>query len=117
MKDIHSQTAALDAVEKQWKTISDSIDLINSQQKIINQLYDTNIAIGESIPGIQAEYNLMVDQMARQDMPSNQVVLAKTKYLLRNVFFALLTQYLQGMIILVNQPMTLVQTLKHLVPI
>lgn len=79
VKDIHSQTAALDAVEKQWKTISDSIDLINSQQKIINQLYDTNIAIGESIPGIQAEYNLMVDQMARQDMPSNQVVLAKNQ--------------------------------------
>ncbi len=59
--------------------MSSSIDLIASQQKIINQLYDTNIAIGEAIPGIQAEYNLMVDQMARQDMPSNQVVIAKNQ--------------------------------------
>src|SRR5690606_27048699 len=42
-------------------------------------LYDTNIAIGEAIPGIQAEYNLMVDQMARQNMPSNQVVIAKNQ--------------------------------------
>jgi twitching motility protein PilJ len=53
--------------------------LITSQQKLINQLYDTNIAIGESIPGIQAEYNLMVDQMARLNMPSSQVVIAKNQ--------------------------------------
>ncbi|MDD2941175.1 MAG: chemotaxis protein, partial [Acinetobacter harbinensis] len=69
VKDIHAQTQALSEVEKQWKAVSDGIDLISSQQKIINQLYDTNIAIGETIPGIQAEYNLMVDQMARQNMP------------------------------------------------
>ena len=56
-----------------------NIDLIASQQKIINQLYDTNIAISESIPGIQAEYNLMVDQMARQNVPANQVVIAKNQ--------------------------------------
>ena len=61
------------------KKVSENIDLIASQQKIINQLYDTNIAISESIPGIQAEYNLMVDQMARQNVPANQVVIAKNQ--------------------------------------
>ena len=79
VKNIHSNNEALQAVDKQWTEVSSSIDLIASQQKIINQLYDTNIAIGEAIPGIQAEYNLMVDQMARQDMPSNQVVIAKNQ--------------------------------------
>ena len=79
VKSIHSNNEALQAVDKQWTEVSSSIDLISSQQKIINQLYDTNIAIGEAIPGIQAEYNLMVDQMARQDMPSNQVVIAKNQ--------------------------------------
>ncbi|EAM8864149.1 MULTISPECIES: methyl-accepting chemotaxis protein [Acinetobacter] len=79
VKSIHSNNDALQAVDKQWTEVSSSIDLITSQQKIINQLYDTNIAIGEAIPGIQAEYNLMVDQMARQDMPSNQVVIAKNQ--------------------------------------
>jgi twitching motility protein PilJ len=79
VKSIHSNDEALQAVDKQWTEVSGSIDLITSQQKIINQLYDTNIAIGEAIPGIQAEYNLMVDQMARQDMPSNQVVIAKNQ--------------------------------------
>ncbi|MCU4327421.1 methyl-accepting chemotaxis protein [Acinetobacter johnsonii] len=79
VKDIHASTDALSEVDAQWKKVSENIDLIASQQKIINQLYDTNIAISESIPGIQAEYNLMVDQMARQNVPANQVVIAKNQ--------------------------------------
>ena len=79
VKDIHASTDALRQVDTQWKKVSENIDLIASQQKIINQLYDTNIAISESIPGIQAEYNLMVDQMARQNVPANQVVIAKNQ--------------------------------------
>ncbi|WP_151726124.1 methyl-accepting chemotaxis protein [Acinetobacter ursingii] len=66
-------------VDQLWKNVSTNVDLITSQQKLINQLYDTIIAIGESIPGIQAEYNLMVDQMARLNMPSSQVVIAKNQ--------------------------------------
>ena len=79
VKDIHASTDALREVDAQWKKVSENIDLIASQQKIINQLYDTNIAISESIPGMQAEYNLMVDQMARQNVPANQVVIAKNQ--------------------------------------
>ena len=79
VKDIHASTDELREVDAQWKKVSENIDLIASQQKIINQLYDTNIAISESIPGIQAEYNLMVDQMARQNVPANQVVIAKNQ--------------------------------------
>ena len=79
VKDIHASTDALREVDAQWKKVSENIDLIASQQKIINQLYDTNIAISESIPGIQAEYNLMVDQMARQNVPANQVVIEKNQ--------------------------------------
>ena len=60
VKDTHASTQVLKSVETQWKKVADSINLISSQQKIINTLYDTNIAIGETIPGIQAEYNLMV---------------------------------------------------------
>ena len=79
VKDIHASTDALREVDAQWKKVSENIDLIASQQKIINQLYETNIAMSESIPGIQAEYNLMVDQMARQNVPANQVVIAKNQ--------------------------------------
>ena len=79
VKDTHSSSAQVKNVEDIWNKVSEDISLIASQQKIINHLYDTNIAISEAIPGIQAEYNLMVDQMARQNMPSSQVVIAKNQ--------------------------------------
>ncbi|CAM2786419.1 methyl-accepting chemotaxis protein [Acinetobacter celticus] len=96
VKDTHASTQALKSVETQWKKVSDSINLISSQQKIINTLYDTNIAIGESIPGIQAEYNLMVDQMARQDMPSNQVVIAKNQVFIAERILRSISSVLTG---------------------
>jgi twitching motility protein PilJ len=80
VQDIHGSTdAEVRQVEQTWNAVSRNIDQITSQQKIINKLYDTNIAISETIPGIQAEYNLLVDQMARQNMSSSQVVIAKNQ--------------------------------------
>ena len=96
VKDIHASTDALREVDTQWKKVSENIDLIASQQKIINQLYDTNIAISESIPGIQAEYNLMVDQMARQNVPANQVVIAKNQVFIAERILRLIGSVLTG---------------------
>ena len=96
VKDTHASTQALKSVETQWNKVSDSINLISSQQKIINTLYDTNIAIGETIPGIQAEYNLMVDQMARQDMTSNQVVIAKNQVFIAERILRSISSVLTG---------------------
>jgi twitching motility protein PilJ len=96
VKDIHARTQPLADVETQWKKVSEEIDLISAQQKMINQLYDTNIAIGETIPGIQAEYNLMVDQMARQNMPSNQVVIAKNQVFIAERILRSISSVLTG---------------------
>ena len=96
VKDTHASTQALKSVETQWKKVADSINLISSQQKIINTLYDTNIAIGETIPGIQAEYNLMIDQMARQNMPSNQVVIAKNQVFIAERILRSISSVLTG---------------------
>ncbi|WP_227062755.1 methyl-accepting chemotaxis protein [Acinetobacter pittii] len=62
-----------------WKSLSYDVDLISSQQNVINQLYNMNISISDSIPEIQAEYNLMVDKMVREKVSSNQVVIAKNQ--------------------------------------
>ncbi len=94
--DIHARTKALTDVDAEWKKVSENIDLIASQQKIINKLYDTNIAIGESIPGIQAEYNLMVDQMARQNLPSSQVVIAKNQVFIAERILRSISSVLTG---------------------
>ena len=79
VKDTHASSKAVAGVEEIWKKVSNDITLIASQQKLINELYTTNIKIAEAIPGIQAEYNLMVDDMARNQMPANEVVIAKNQ--------------------------------------
>lgn len=62
-----------------WKALSYDINLISSHQPVINQLYNMNISISDSIPEIQAEYNLMVDKMVREKVSSNQVMIAKNQ--------------------------------------
>ncbi len=62
-----------------WKALSYDINLISSHQDVINQLYNMNISISDSIPEIQAEYNLMVDKMVREKVASNQVIIAKNQ--------------------------------------
>ncbi len=96
VKSGNSSSAELQTVENDWAKVSKNIDLIVSQQKFINTLYDTNIAIGEAIPGIQAEYNLMVDQMARQNLSSTQVIIAKNQVFLAERILRSISSVLVG---------------------
>lgn len=93
IENIHGKsTDEYQKLRKYGVRFQKNIDLISSHQRVLNQLYDTNISISETVPEIQAEYNLMVDQMARQGLPSSQVIIAKTRYLLQSVFYVRLTR-------------------------
>jgi len=70
-----SQTISRQATEATASGTPEAIKKLTDSQKAFAE----NLEISESIPGIQAEYNLMVDQMARQNMPSSQVVIAKNQ--------------------------------------
>lgn len=79
-----------------WTELSKNIDLISAHQKVLNQLYDTNISISETVPEIQAEYNLMVDQMARQGLPSSQVIIAKNQVFIAERILRSINSVLSG---------------------
>lgn len=96
VKDIHSSNAEMKKVEKLWSEVSNDITLIASEQKVINQLYDTNLTMSDAIPGIQAEYNLMVNQMARENMPSSQVVIAKNQVFIAERILRSISSVLSG---------------------
>ncbi len=59
--------------------INKNIDIIANNQRHLNSLYDYKLVVFEKIPGIQAEYNLLTDMMARQNYPSDQVIIAKNQ--------------------------------------
>ena len=79
VKSTHSNDKSLQQINSVWSRVSDDITKVTAQEKVINSLYETNLAISDAIPGMQAEYNLMVDQMARENMPASQVVIAKNQ--------------------------------------
>ena len=66
-------------LRKDAEAINVNIDRIVQNQKNMNHIYDYSIVASEVIPGIQAEYNLMVDAMVRDNYPSTQVVIAKNQ--------------------------------------
>ncbi|MBJ9722710.1 methyl-accepting chemotaxis protein [Acinetobacter calcoaceticus] len=97
IKNIHGKsTDEYQKVEAMWTGVSNNIDLISSHQKVLNQLYDTNISISETVPEIQAEYNLMVDQMARQGLPSSQVIIAKNQVFIAERILRSINSVLSG---------------------
>lgn len=95
--DIHGTSSdAYKNVANLWTDISQNVDLISSQQKLINQLYDINIAVDETVPGIQAEYNVMVDQMALQGASGSQVVIAKNQVFIAERILRSINSILSG---------------------
>ncbi|MEC6393183.1 methyl-accepting chemotaxis protein [Acinetobacter pittii] len=97
IENIHGKsTDEYQKVQVMWTEMSKNIDLISAHQKVLNQLYDTNISISETVPEIQAEYNLMVDQMARQGLPSSQVIIAKNQVFIAERILRSINSVLSG---------------------
>mgnify|MGYP000846026343 CR=1 FL=1 len=83
---------ALEAVQKKYanrdgmnsmladgQAINANIDLLVKHHADLDALYEYSLLVGETIPGIQAEYNLMVDMMARKNASAMEVVIAKNQ--------------------------------------
>lgn len=97
IENIHGKsTDEYQKVQVMWTELSKNIDLISAHQKVLNQLYDTNISISETVSEIQAEYNLMVDQMARQGLPSSQVIIAKNQVFIAERILRSINSVLSG---------------------
>ncbi|KAA8734438.1 methyl-accepting chemotaxis protein [Acinetobacter qingfengensis] len=75
----HSDSTNVKQLESQWNTVNAGINTIVQHQKTINTLQTLGLQITESVPGIQSEYNLLVDQMTRSGASASQVALAKNQ--------------------------------------
>lgn len=73
---------ALQNIDASWAKVASNVEIITAQQPLINQLYDANLALSETIPSIQAQYNLIIEQMSRQGSSGSQIALAKNQVFL-----------------------------------
>ncbi|WP_337955740.1 methyl-accepting chemotaxis protein [Acinetobacter populi] len=76
---IHSNDDKIEKLMADWKTTNSNIDLIVKRQKTISTLQGLGLQITEAIPGMQSEYNLLVDEMTRAGYSASQVALAKNQ--------------------------------------
>ncbi|TXJ06483.1 MAG: methyl-accepting chemotaxis protein [Acinetobacter sp.] len=77
--DLHSDGENVKKLVADWEVTSTSVDLIVKRQNTINTLQGLGMQITEAVPGMQSEYNLLVDEMARGGYSASQVVLAKNQ--------------------------------------
>ena len=77
--DKHSRTDDVQKLQANWKEVSANIDMIVQRQKTIANLQMLGLQINEAVPGIQSEYNLLVDEMTRNGFSASQVALAKNQ--------------------------------------
>ena len=73
------------------EAIYGNIARIVQNQKNLNHIYDYTLAVAETVPGIQAEYNLMVNMMTRENYPSTQVLIAKNQVFIAERILRLLS--------------------------
>jgi hypothetical protein len=66
-------------LQRDIQEINENINLMIKSQKDMNSLYDFSLAVADTIPMIQAEYNLLTDQMIRSNASATQVVVAKNQ--------------------------------------
>lgn len=69
-------------VTEKWTKMSKDLTVISSKQQVLNQLFDTNQAIADSIPKVQADYNRVVELMNYNNLASNQIIMAKNQVFL-----------------------------------
>lgn len=68
-----------DQIMADGRVVEQNIDVLLKNQKYLNGLYDLKIQIAETIPGIQAEYNLLASMMLRDNFPASEVIVAKNQ--------------------------------------
>ncbi|WEV49413.1 methyl-accepting chemotaxis protein [Acinetobacter sp. ESL0695] len=69
-------------IDKEWAEISEKIDVVTSNKTILSDLRATTIKMDQIIPGIQSQYNLIVDEMVKRRLPTGQIANAKDQVVL-----------------------------------
>ncbi|UUS60238.1 MULTISPECIES: pilus assembly protein PilJ [unclassified Acinetobacter] len=79
---VHKKYANRDGADKMLQdgqAINANIDLLVQHQNSLSALYEYQLLVSETIPGIQAEYNILADMMARANNSAIQAMIAKNQ--------------------------------------
>ncbi|MGB3622106.1 MAG: type IV pili methyl-accepting chemotaxis transducer N-terminal domain-containing protein, partial [Ketobacter sp.] len=83
-------------VEKVWKQVSESSDVILEGRQTVINLHDVARALNDNIPVLQEEYDLVVQTLVDSRAPADQVAVAQRQSLLAERIVRSVNKVLEG---------------------
>lgn len=96
VESLHGDDDKVKNLVNDWSATSANVDLIVKRQPTINTLQGLGLQITEAVPGMQSEYNLLVDEMTRAGYSASQVALAKNQVYLSERILRSINSVLTG---------------------
>lgn len=96
VESLHGDDDKVKNLVSNWNATSANVDLIVKRQPTINTLQGLGLQITEAVPGMQSEYNLLVDEMTRAGYSASQVALAKNQVYLSERILRSINSVLTG---------------------
>lgn len=96
VESLHGDDDKVKNLVNDWNATSANVDLIVKRQPTINTLQGLGLQITEAVPGMQSEYNLLVDEMTRAGYSASQVALAKNQVYLSERILRSINSVLTG---------------------
>lgn len=84
------------ALDKIWKPVSDSSKIVLGGKKSVVDLHELARTLTESVPDLQAEYDIVVEGMLRSNAPASQIAIAKQQSVLAERILRSVNKVLQG---------------------
>lgn len=83
-------------VEKIWKPVSENARIVQDGQKSVVELHELAQTLTESVPDLQAEYDIVVEGMLRTKASAEQIAVAKQQSVLAERILRSVNKVLQG---------------------
>jgi len=84
------------AVQKLWDPVSQNTDIVLNGEPAVTELNELAQTLSETVPDLQAEYDIVVEGMLRSSAPSSQVAIAKEQSVLAERILRSVNKVLQG---------------------
>ena len=97
LKDMRSESRPeMVTLQKIWSPVSQNTDIVLNGEKAVTDLHELARTLSETVPDLQAEYDIVVEGMLRSGSPADQVVVAKQQSVLAERILRSVNKVLEG---------------------
>ena len=97
LKDMRSESRPeMVTLQKIWSPVSQNTDIVLNGEKAVTDLHELARTLSETVPDLQAEYDIVVEGTLRSGSPADQVVVAKQQSVLAERILRSVNKVLEG---------------------